>query len=82
MELYENEALTFSVTAGHSLRDAFEDPDPERIEETGKTLKPLSKHIMENRVLTGDLIFTEHAFSTCTHNDDVGISAASLAGPA
>ncbi|MRR36807.1 HD domain-containing protein, partial [bacterium] len=55
-------------------------PNPEKIEEIKKTLKPMFKSIMENKILLGDLFsITEHDFNTYTHSVNVGIFATALA---
>jgi HD-GYP domain-containing protein (c-di-GMP phosphodiesterase class II) len=73
-------ASTFYVSSSHSLRKAFDDPNPERIEKIKKTLKPMFRHIMENTTLLEGLFsITEHDFNTYTHSVNVGIFATSLA---
>jgi HD-GYP domain-containing protein (c-di-GMP phosphodiesterase class II) len=73
-------AATFYVSSIHALRKAFDDPNSQRIEEIKKTLKPMFKNIMNNRVLLNDLFsITEHDFNTYTHSVNVGIFATSLA---
>lgn len=73
-------ASTFYVSSIHALRKAFDDPNSEKIEEIKKTLKPMFKNIMENKILLDDLFsITEHDFSTYTHSVNVGIFATALA---
>ncbi len=73
-------ASTFYVSSMHALRKAFDDPNSERIEDIKKTLKPMFKSIMENKILLDDLFsITEHDFNTYTHSVNVGIFATALA---
>ena len=73
-------AATFYVSSIHALRNTFDNPNPEHIEEIKKTLKPMLKNIMKNKLLLSDLIsITEYDFNTYTHSVNVGIYATSLA---
>jgi HD-GYP domain-containing protein (c-di-GMP phosphodiesterase class II) len=73
-------AATFYVASTHALRNAFDDPDAQQIEEIKKTLHPMFRSIMNNEVLLSDLFaITEHDFATYTHSVNVGIYATALA---
>ncbi len=73
-------AATFYVSSIHALRNALDNPNPERIEKIKVTLKPMLENIKENKVLLSDLIsITEYDFNTYTHSVNVGIYATSLA---
>jgi HD-GYP domain-containing protein (c-di-GMP phosphodiesterase class II) len=73
-------AATFYVSSINALRNAFDNPKPEHIEEIKKTLKPMLKNIMKNKLLLSDLIsITAYDFNTYTHSVNVGIYATSLA---
>ena len=73
-------AATFYVSSIHALRNALDNPNPERIEKIKVTLKPMLENITENKVLLSDLIaITEYDFNTYTHSVNVGIYATSLA---
>jgi response regulator RpfG family c-di-GMP phosphodiesterase len=70
---------TFYVSASHALRKAMIDPGQERFEEIRKTIRPMLKNIMMNKVLLNDLFsITEHDFITYTHSINVGIYATAL----
>lgn len=72
-------AATFYVSSIHALRNAFDDPDSEKVEEIQHTLRPMIRNIMNNQVLLHDLFsITEHDFSTYTHSVNVGIFATAL----
>jgi HD-GYP domain-containing protein (c-di-GMP phosphodiesterase class II) len=73
-------AATFYVSSIHALRNAFDNPNPERVEKIKVTLKPMLKNIIKNKVLLSDLIsITEYDFNTYTHSVNVGIYATALA---
>ncbi len=77
---YKIKEATFYVSSMHALRKAIIDPNSERIDQIKKTLKPLFKNIMKDKVLLNDLFsIAEHDFNTYKHSINVGIYATSLA---
>jgi len=73
-------AATFYVSSVHTLKNAFEDPNPQQIEKIQHTLKSMLKNIMKNQLLMSDLFsITDYDFTTYTHSVNVGIFATSLA---
>jgi len=73
-------ADAFYRTSADTMKQAFEDPQAEHLDEIKKSVKPMLKNIMHNEEILKDLFtITQHDYYTYTHSVNVGIFASALA---
>lgn len=73
-------ADAFYRTSSDTMKQAFEDPQAEHLDEIKKSVNPMLKNIMQNENILKDLFtITQHDYYTYTHSVNVGIFATALA---
>jgi HD-GYP domain-containing protein (c-di-GMP phosphodiesterase class II) len=73
-------ANAFYLSSTHTMKQAFEDPRAEYLDDIKKSVKPMLKNIMKNENILKDLFsITRHDYYTYTHSVNVGIFATALA---
>ena len=73
-------ADAFYRTSADTMKQAFEDPRAEHLDEIKKSVKPMLKNIIQNEDVLKDLFtITQHDYYTYTHSVNVGVFATALA---